>query len=330
MPDSPGMCRICHAAEAAWVETVEYIAGYAWDVFECRACGCRFTRHDDATYELMHQTGVISYYSDYKGFARICQEYFSCGDKQKLRAFLAANSKYRFVIEAIDAMPSDARLLEIGSSRGYLTSCFILDGRDVLGVDVSTEAVAEAKALFGEHFAVAGEPRIAKSGPYDLVYHVGLIGCVGDPVGMTRDLLALLKPGGKLIFNAPNSAALHLRGQAWVDTAPPPDVVTLFPEGFWKKQFSAFASVTESVERLAPENTLVIGLRRLFGLRWRRPAPKAIGAAGPDAHVWSQSWGPAWSLFERVCLKLARVTGLVRLAPARPTDFGLFVTMKRK
>src|SRR5437660_518436 len=72
--------------------------------------------------------------------------------------------------------------------------------------------------------------------PYDVVYHVGTIGCVADPLGMTKRLLGLLKPGGRLLFNVPNRDGCYLRGQLWIDAAPPPDVVTLFPSGFWRRQ----------------------------------------------------------------------------------------------
>ena len=48
------------------------------------------------------------------------------------------------------------------------------------------------------------DARIRAEAPYDFIYHVGMIGCVSDPVKLTRELLALLKPGGILLFNAPN------------------------------------------------------------------------------------------------------------------------------
>lgn len=211
---------------------MEYIAGYAWDVFHCKACGCQFTKHDTEIYDIMHKTSAISYYSDYRSIAAQCQSHFKRKDLAALRETLDTWSKYRFIIDRIARTPSDARLLEIGSSRGYLTSYSILDGRPILGVDVSREAVEEARALFGDHFAVSSDPRIAAGAPYDVIYHVGMIGCVADPLGLTHDLLKLLRPGGILIFNTPNRDALHLKRQLWFDSAPPPDLVTLFPPGF--------------------------------------------------------------------------------------------------
>ena len=129
-----------------------------------------------------------------------------------------------------------ASILEVGCSRGYLAAYSILAGRRIRGVDVSAEAVQAARASFGDYFAVAGTPEATTAAPFDFIYHVGLIGCVADPLAMTRGLLSMLKPGGQLIFNAPNKDALRFPNQLWIDSAPPPDLVTLFPPGFWRAQ----------------------------------------------------------------------------------------------
>lgn len=323
-------CRICGSSEIVRIGTVEYISGYSWDVFDCAVCGCIFTKHDQNIYDVLHETGGISYYSRYKSLAHECQAYFARGEKEKLERILTSVSKYKFIIERAAIEPPDARLLELGSSRGYLTSYFIMNDRHILGVDVSSAAVENARALFGDHFALEGDSRIAAEAPYDIIYHVGLMGCVADPVKLTRDLLSLLRPGGRLLFNAPNRAARHLVRQLWIDSAPPPDLVTLFPQGFWRQQFSDFADVTEEVETVSDNRALVIGLEKLLRRRWRAPNAQDIHQAGENGNFWTQDRGGAWSLFLRACTKAGRLSGLSALAPLRPAEFGLFITMKRK
>ena len=328
MSDLP--CRICKSPKTRCAGLVEYISGYRWEVLDCPRCGCRFTRHDDRIYEAFHATGAISYYSDYRTLADTCQGYFNAGDLESLRKVLGDTSKYRHVIEAIDREPAESRILEIGCSRGYLTSYGILAGRRIIGVDVSQEAISAARRAFGNHFAVAGSPE-ANFGPVnDLIYHVGMIGCVADPVGLTRRFLSLLKPGGRLIFNAPNRDACHLRQQLWVDTAPPPDVVTLFPPGFWEHQVSDLAEVHETIERLPSSESLRIAYRQRIGRTWRSPTPKPLQGGGTRGHSWSQSPTGMTALAERVALKAARTLGLDRHCTPRPTDFGLFVELIRR
>ena len=160
---------------------------------------------------------------------------FDQGDLAGLRGELSKIAKYKFVLESVEHQPKSIRLLEVGCSRGYLTSYFILSGYQVLGTDVSLDAIAGAKGAFGDYFISADSAAIQDRAPYDVIYHVGTIGCVGDPLGLTRNLLKMLKPGGVLLFNAPNADSCWLRNHLWIDAAPPPDVVTLFRPGFWRK-----------------------------------------------------------------------------------------------
>ena len=47
-------CRIC-GSESATAGQVEYYAGFAWFVYDCATCGCRFTKHDDSIYDWLHE-----------------------------------------------------------------------------------------------------------------------------------------------------------------------------------------------------------------------------------------------------------------------------------
>lgn len=273
----------------------------------------------------MHQTAAISYYADYVQLLAASRRCFADGDREALERVLSVTPKYQFVIEQLRSLSSGAHVLEWGCSRGYLTATSILAGHAALGVDVSEDAVAAARQAFGDHFARVDSPRIESQGPYDAIYHVGLIGCVDDPVGLTRRLLSLLAPGGRLFFNAPNRGALFQRGQVWLDSAPPPELITLFPEGFWKHQFADVASVTERVVRTAPPESTVKALTRWCGPSWHRPQPREIRVA--DAHRWQQPEpNPTWRRLSAVAAKLSAMSG-IRLG-AWPEEFGVFVEMK--
>jgi SAM-dependent methyltransferase len=322
-------CRICGANSVKYCDTVEFYVGYAWPIYDCGNCGCRFTSHDGATYDFLYSE-KSSCYNRYAIQADDCKRLFDRGDLAALRAELSQGSKYRFIIEEVDRAGPDVRILEIGSSRGHLTSYFILAGRAITGVDVSPTAVAASVAAFGEHFVQAEDPSIDAQAPYDIVFHVGTIGCVSDPVGMTNRCLNLLKSGGRLLFNSPNRDALSLNGQTWFESAPPPDVVTLYPSGFWCDRFSNIAVVSENVEVRPPDQNLLLSLRRLAGREWRRPMPMPLS----ESEQWSMAApsleGSAWRGLERALGKAGRLTGLNRLAPAYPSEYGLFVTMVKR
>ena len=321
MTASSTLCRVCGSPSVRVAGRVEYLEGAQHSIQDCGECGCRFTTHDPAVHDRLHMRPAISYYDDYRVLAERSRDRFRAGDSEGLRAELSRSTKYRFIIEHVSRQPQSARLLEIGCARGHLTSYFVLMGRPILGVDVSTEAIGAAQAAFGDHFAVGLD---AARPPYDVIYHVGLIGCVADPIALTRQLLAMLKPGGALLFNAPNRDALRLKGQLWLDSAPPPDLVTLFPPGFWQSRFDDDAVVIEHVEMLAADAAMAAAARRLAGLRWQRPSPAPFDSG---AHVWSQPALGARELVARAISRLARSLRLSAWAAPQPAEFGLLVSM---
>jgi SAM-dependent methyltransferase len=328
LPSNQTECRICRAQGARKRGDVEFYVGYRWSIYDCAVCGCLFTPHDNAVYERLY-CATSSCYNRYIGQSDACKKLFDRGDRAGLRRALSHSSKYSFVIDELESYPQESRLLEVGTSRGHLASYFILAGRDVTGVDVSPTAVAAASAAFGNHFRLAGDPAIKARAPYDGIFHVGTIGCVADPIGMTRALLDILRPGGRLIFNAPNREALTLNGQQWFDGAPPPDVVTMFRPGFWRETFGDVAEVSEEVEIGAPIQNLLIGLRNLARRRWRPPVPIRLEESARQSEPAPGPGDRTWYTVERVVRKLAPSLGLLHLAPRHPAEYGLFIKMRR-
>ena len=324
------VCRVCGSKNFRVLGEVEYFINYAYQVSDCIDCGCLYTPHNDAVHEIFHQSGAISYYADYRELAAEIGKLFAGRKKSELRHRLCSEaSKYRFVIEQVKQLSLGADCLEVGCSRGYLTSSLILDGRNILGVDVSKDAVNEAQAVFGDHFALVDSERAENGGPYDFIYHVGVIGCVANPIELTRKLLEKLKPGGKLVFNAPNRNACVLRDQLWLDSAPPPDLVTLFPHDFWRNQFGDLAEVQETIEVRSPGENFSLWLDQVVRRRWSKPQSQPL-TQSDERRVWLQPSELAWHWIQRSVGKGARMVGVDKLFPAIPTDFGLFVTLRRK
>jgi SAM-dependent methyltransferase len=326
-------CRVCAAREVDEIGEVEYYSGFAWKIFDCLACDCRFTKHDESIYNWLHSKPT-SIYGLYRELADKCKYLFDQGDLSGLKRELCKTPKYKFVIEAAEQQPRSGRLLEVGCARGFLTSYFILAGCEIMGTDVSPDAIAGAREAFGDHFISADSTAIQDRAPYDAIYHIGTIGCVGDPLSFTSHLLRMLKPGGQLFFNAPNADSCWLRGQLWIDAAPPPDVVTLFRPGFWRKHFSTVADVVEEVEMCPPDEAFRIELRKIFGRHWSRPVPLPLNASVNDyreGRAGTPGWSDKfWRLFERGALKISRMSGLLRSTTSQPSPFGLFVEMTKK
>jgi SAM-dependent methyltransferase len=322
---TPAQCRVCHSTAAKVAGVVEYLAGFRCTIVDCDDCGCRTSADAPAVHADLHVNPAISYYATYRSLFDECRTLFAAGDRPGIERLLRQHRKYAFVLDRLAALGDGASVLEWGCSRGYLTAAALLSGKRVLGVDVAAAAVAAARDAFGDHFATDDSPRIEASAPFDAIWHVGVIGCVPDPLGLTRRLLSLLKPGGTLFFNAPNRDALHQRSQLWLDSAPPPEVITLFPHDFWRNQMAG-AAVSEVAEPVSAAESTVKTLRHRFGPRWRPPSPRSLGVG--DAYRWQQPRpNVAWRSLEAVAAKLSAMSGIG--FGSWPEEFGLYVAITK-
>lgn len=329
------ICRICGANEAEACDEYRPYHDYACTVYDCHACGCRFVNRDASIYEALHATATSSY-RGLDQFAREVQRLFDAGDAAALRDKLCTIPKYRFVIERIEARAPRGRLLEVGCAKGHLTAYFLLKGYDVLGVDVSPTAVRVACDLFGQHFATPDAP-VVRETPYAVIYHVGTIGCVDAPITFTHDLLAMLAPGGSLLFNAPDVEACRQFGLVWVMSTPPPDLVTLFPAGFWPARFTECGTVEVALETLSGYVRFKIFLKRLLR-RSLLPLPtRTLFVQDDDAPVREaqQAPTPSWkqALTGYGKRAIGRITAcriVEALLPKYRSDIGVYVCITRR
>jgi 2-polyprenyl-3-methyl-5-hydroxy-6-metoxy-1,4-benzoquinol methylase len=100
--------------------------------------------------------------------------------------------------------PQRGRLLELGSSMGFLLQSFHKDGWDVLGVDPNRYACRHAREKLGlPAIASTLEEADIPDASFDVVVMLHVIEHVPDPLATLREINRVLKPGGHLILETP-------------------------------------------------------------------------------------------------------------------------------
>jgi len=231
-------CRVCESSNVILVSEYAPYDDFKTVVYDCMECEARFVPYVPHAHENLHSNR--SSYNRHDIDANYAAKVIKDNNLKKLKAYLERSPANKYVIDHIEKLPKSANILEMGCSKGYLTGYFISIGRKVLGVDISKTAITLAKERFGNYFCTSESPAIIAGAPYDVVYHVGTIGCVEAPHEFTMELLGLLKPGGVLLFNAPNREYIDKTESLWLST-PPPDLVTLFAPSYWLKTFESIA-----------------------------------------------------------------------------------------
>lgn len=231
-------CPVCLKKSIIYTNGKNHVFpnGYSAKICDCIRCKARYVLPYKAgnVHEEMHSNAnenTDNYYGVLVKLGQKCSKAYQEKDSKAYYQLLKSNSeKFQFIIDYITKnFNTEARLLEVGCAEGYLTGYFKLKGYDIYGTDISKTAIDFCKENYGDYF-FAGDIREIEKQEYDVIYHVGMIGCLDFPKEFLNKCIDLLKPGGVMIFNAPNRWRTQ---DKWSPTSPP-DLRTLFaPETFW-------------------------------------------------------------------------------------------------
>jgi len=100
------------------------------------------------------------------------------------------------------------RVLDVGCGNGFTCGEFLRLGCEVVGIDLSEEGIAHARATHPTgrfEFLAADEHLLDRLGgaPFDLVVSTEVVEHLYDPRSYARGCLAALRPGGRFICTTP-------------------------------------------------------------------------------------------------------------------------------
>jgi len=90
------------------------------------------------------------------------------------------------------------RVLEVGSGLGYFTYALSQDGFNILGVDLSADAVKKSTKAFGNLYKSGYSKDLGET--FDIIISINVIQHVTSPVDFILDLKKLLKSEGKILL----------------------------------------------------------------------------------------------------------------------------------
>jgi SAM-dependent methyltransferase len=131
-----------------------------------------------------------------------------------LAAFRARAERSRFVQLLDDAIPADARIVEIGCGTGQMSVYLAHGDRVVVGTDISRAALRLGRAA-ALRFGISGVRFVEtdlhhpglKPASFDVVYSAGVLHHTADPAAAFASIVRLARPGAVLIVGVYNAVA---------------------------------------------------------------------------------------------------------------------------
>ena len=131
-----------------------------------------------------------------------------------LAAFRARAERSRFAQLLDDAIPADARVVEIGCGTGQMSLYLAHADRKVVATDISRAALSLGRAA-ARRFGITGvrfvETDLHYAGlrphAFDVVYAAGVLHHTADPAAAFASVVRLARPGGIVVVGVYNAVA---------------------------------------------------------------------------------------------------------------------------
>ncbi|MCU7550849.1 methyltransferase domain-containing protein [Chitinophagaceae bacterium LB-8] len=217
-------CLLCSgSAELVEQRYPGYQEPLTFDIYYCSNCNTSFSTPRVETsqiYEHIYKNG--SKVPAYKRYWQYLNEIKS--SKDPLHYLSQKEEMYWAVRHSLLEMNNSKtiKIMEVGCGLGYLTYALVKEGYDVIGIDISKNAVDEAIKSFGNYYICADvfEYVSEHQNLYNVIILTEVIEHLNEPLKFLESIMLMLKKGGRIIITTPNKTVFP-KDVSWATELPP-------------------------------------------------------------------------------------------------------------
>ncbi|MBV8198363.1 MAG: methyltransferase domain-containing protein, partial [Candidatus Eremiobacteraeota bacterium] len=199
-----GQCEICGSELMPAGDVPGYQRPKSYAIFDCRSCMTMVAHPKKIDAQVYNAIYAVP------GGAPGYDRYF-----QYARRIVRERDPLRYLTTRVDAAWGVHRalqqygaqsILEAGCGLGYFTYALKSAGYDAVGIDISAQAVDQARRAYGDFYRAESVESYAatSSRKFDAIVMVEVIEHLEDPIALLHDAVQLLAPGGSIVLTTPN------------------------------------------------------------------------------------------------------------------------------
>mgnify|MGYP000954079121 FL=1 len=218
--ESDILCYVCgNKSNLIYQDYPGYVEGTKYHIYHCPDCNTNFIDQnsiDISIYDLIYSQKKVLGYDRYFNYAEKVKT-----EKNPLKYLAFSESMYYPVYRYLKGK-KNLRILEVGCGNGYLSYSMNKLGHNVTGIDLSANAIANAKKNYGNYFVNSSVEDFSKNNneKYDLIVSTEVIEHVKNPVLFFKELYHLLNKNGTLILTTPDMGFTK-NDSIWFTDLPP-------------------------------------------------------------------------------------------------------------
>ena len=252
-------CKICGSTFTVKIYSrfPGFVEGTCFDIFKCSICDTQFVLNDKSTseiYDAIYSQDTWGY-ERYHKYAEIIKQQL-----KPLKFLSEKEAAYYAVYEYLRCSNKTKKILEVGCGLGYLTYSLKKSNHEVLGIDISKNAIEFAKGQFGNYYVNVDLKDLDANEKFDLIIATELIEHLPNPLQFLEMCKKHLKNDGTILLTTPN----YNKNKIWNTDLPP---IHMF--WFSKKSFAALSKSCDldlsfiNFNRFVSKNDLLAFLPRI-------------------------------------------------------------------